>query len=254
MPVVSVINYKGGVGKTTIAANLAAELAWRGKKVLLLDMDAQASLTFSFIRPDKWERDLQKSRTIKSWFDSFENGSPISLDSLIFEPDEISSLLSSRDGELHLVASHLGLINVDLELATSLGGASLSQAKTNFLRVHRRLRDGLSPLEEAFDIILIDCPPSFNIVTKNAIVASEHILVPARPDYLSTMGIDYLIRELSKLVSDYNEYAQSGGQDAADTIDPQIMGVVFTMIQLYGGGPISAQRPYVSQIQRLDVQ
>lgn len=52
MQVVSVMNYKGGVGKTTTTANLAAELAWRGRNVLVLDMDAQASLTFSFVRPD----------------------------------------------------------------------------------------------------------------------------------------------------------------------------------------------------------
>lgn len=253
MPVISVINYKGGVGKTTIAANLAAELAWRGRKVLLLDMDAQASLTFSFIRPEEWKRDLERSKTIKAWFDSFDNGSPIALDSLTFEPEDVSGRLSSRTGRLHLLASHLGLINVDLDLATSLGGANLSQTKAKFLKVHRRLRDGLSSLEDAYDIILIDCPPSFNIVTKTAIVASEHILVPAKPDYLSTMGIDYLMRQLNQLVREYNEYAQLGSMATDETIDPQIMGVVFTMIQVYDGEPISSQRPYVSQIRSLDV-
>lgn len=53
MQIVSIINYKGGVGKTTVTSNLAAELAWRGKKVLVLDMDAQASLTFSLLTPEK---------------------------------------------------------------------------------------------------------------------------------------------------------------------------------------------------------
>ena len=253
MTVIAVINYKGGVGKTTITANLGAELAWRGKKVLLLDLDAQASLTFSFIRPDEWRQGLEQTRTIKSWFDSFEDGPQIPLESLIFQPKEVSDLLSHCNGELHLIASHLGLINVDLDLATLLGGASLSQAKRNFLKVHRRLRDGLSSLESTFDIILIDCPPNFNIVTKNAIVASEYILVPAKPDYLSTMGIDYLRQQLSQLVDDFNEYVQLGGRPSADTIDPQIMGIVFTMIQIYGREPISAQRPYVSQVKNLDV-
>ena len=251
MTVIAVINYKGGVGKTTITANLGAELAWRGKKVLLLDLDAQASLTFSFIRPDEWKQELEQTRTIKSWFDSFEDGPPIPLESLIFQPKEVSELLSHRTGDLHLIASHLGLINVDLELATFLGGASLSQVKRNFLKVHRRLRDGLSSLESTFDIILIDCPPNFNIVTKNAIVASEYILVPAKPDYLSTMGIDYLRRQLSQLVDDFNEYVQLGGRPSADTINPQIMGIVFTMIQIYGREPISAQRPFISQVRDL---
>ncbi len=78
MNVVSVINYKGGVGKTTTTANLAAELAWRGKRVLLLDLDAQASLTFSFVRPDYWQDHLATDKTIKSWFDSFSSGAPVS--------------------------------------------------------------------------------------------------------------------------------------------------------------------------------
>ena len=59
MQIISVINYKGGVGKTTVTSNLAAELAFRGKKVLVLDMDAQASLTFSFLTPDVWDKELK---------------------------------------------------------------------------------------------------------------------------------------------------------------------------------------------------
>ena len=83
MHIVSVINYKGGVGKTSVTANLAAELAWRNYDVLLLDLDAQASLTFSFIRPEDWESNLADSGTIKSWFDSFASGQPLHLQNLI---------------------------------------------------------------------------------------------------------------------------------------------------------------------------
>ena len=253
MPVISVINYKGGVGKTTTTANLAAELAWRGKKVLLLDLDSQASLTFSFIRPDQWMKDFERSGTIKSWFDSFDGRSPIKLESIIFRPQDITDRLrkKSRRGEVHLVPSHLGLINVDLELATALGGASLSQAKANFLRVHRRLRDALVPVVENFDFILIDCPPNFNIVTKNAIVASDYILVPAKPDYLSTLGIDYLKRNLDRLVRDFNEYVRLGEGDSEGVIEPEIKGIVFTMIQIRNQKPIKSQATYISQTRRL---
>lgn len=70
MHIVSVINYKGGVGKTTVTANIASELAWQGKKVLLIDTDAQASLTFSFVTPDEWDARYKAEKTIKSWFDA----------------------------------------------------------------------------------------------------------------------------------------------------------------------------------------
>ena len=235
------------------AANLAAELAWRGKKVLLLDMDSQASLTFSFIRPDQWMKDFERNGTIKSWFDSFDSHSPIKLESIIFQPQDITDRLrrKSRRGQVHLVPSHLGLINVDLELATALGGASLSQAKANFLKVHRRLRDALVPVVENFDFILIDCPPNFNIVTKNAIVASDYILVPAKPDYLSTLGIDYLKRNLDQLVRDFNEYVRLGESDSEDVIDPEIKGIVFTMIQIRHRRPIQSQATYISQTRQL---
>jgi chromosome partitioning protein len=179
MKTVSVINYKGGVGKTSLTANLGAELAFRGKKVLMLDLDAQASLTFSFISPDEWATRFEPDKTIKAWFDAHDSGRAISLSSLIESPARVTSYLGGR-GKLDIIYSHLGLINVDLELATQLGGANLAQAKKNFISIHRRLSDGLKTLSEttSYDLVLIDCPPNFNIVTKTAIVASDYILVP----------------------------------------------------------------------------
>ena len=254
MHIVSVINYKGGVGKTTLTANLAAELAWRGHKVLMIDLDAQASLTFSFILPDDWQENFADTKTIKSWFDSLETGSPLPLSSIIFTPTRARDALakSQRQGKLDLIASHLGLINVDLELATKLGGANLTQSKRNFLAVHSMLSAELSEIDDdLYDLVLIDCPPNFNIVTKTAIIASDYILVPARPDYLSTLGIDYLIRSTNTLVKEYNEYANIGPVNEKDKIDPRILYVVFTMIQEYGEKPLSTQRPFIAQTKKL---
>ena len=256
MHIVSVINYKGGVGKTTLTANLGAELAARGRRVLLIDLDPQASLTFSLVTPERWRADLAQDRTIKNWYDSFSAGTPADLSTFAFRPRRITAQLSrySGSGELMLIPSHLGLINVDLELASELGGGSLKQVKIKYLRVHRRLADALSaPQFEPWDVVLIDCPPNFNIVTKTAIVASEHVLIPAKADYLSTLGIDYLRRSLHELVTDYNDYAELDSGEHVAQINPEILGVVFTMVQYYGGQPISALRPFMQQTRDLGV-
>lgn len=251
MKVVSVINYKGGVGKTSLTANLAAQLAWEGRSVLMIDLDAQTSLTFSFIDPDTWEKQFSDKKTIKSWFESFDSGTPISLASLIQTPKRAKTLLLGK-GKLDLIFSHLGLINVDLELATKLGGANIAQAKKNFISIHRRLAEGIAAdlKDKGYDLVLIDCPPNFNIVTKTAIIASDYILVPARPDYLSTLGISFLLRSVNQLVKDYNDFAEVKDGPKIEKISPKVLGVVFTMIQEYGGQPISAQRPFINQVKR----
>lgn len=253
MKVVSVINYKGGVGKTTLTANIAAELAFRGKKVLVLDLDPQANLTFSFVKVDDWERNLQSQFTIKSWYDAFiEREEIIDLKNLSVRPPIVNGF--TRQGALNIICSHLGLINVDLELAVMLGGASPRQVRNNYLKVYSLLSQGISALSEenAYDLLLIDCPPNFNIVTKNALVASDYYVVPAKPDYLSTLGIDQLSRHVKELVQDYNTYAAQL-PDEYDEISPQLLGIVFTMVSVRNGDLISAQQQYVSQIQRLSL-
>lgn len=250
MQIISVINYKGGVGKTTVTANLAGELAYRGKKVLLLDMDAQSSLTFSFVTPDYWDSHLKESKTIKNWFDCISQGNKtMPLTDLVIKPKRVNDFLESKNtgGSIHIISSHLGLINVDLELATLLGGANMTQTKRNYIKVHGKLRSEVQSIAGDYDIVLIDCPPNFNIVTKNALIASDKILVPAKPDYLSTLGIDYLHGSVKTLVDEYNEYAET------ESVAPEFIGVVFTMIQIYGGEPVSAQKQFIAQTKRLGV-
>lgn len=255
MDIVAVINYKGGVGKTTVTSNLAAELAFRGKKVLVVDTDAQASLTFSFITPDQWDTEYKETKTIKSWFDAISEGTePPSLKNFVITPPSANAIVRPKGGRIDIICSHLGLINVDLELATLLGGANLQQSKRNYIKVHGKLRTAIADLAKTadYDIVLIDCPPNFNIVTKNAIIASENILIPAKPDFLSTLGIDYLHRSVNDLVREFNDYAELDTD--TNPISPQILGVVFTMIQITSGEPIAAQRQFISQTKRLGVK
>lgn len=253
MKVVSVINYKGGVGKTTIVANLAAELAFNGKRVLAVDLDPQANLTFSFVSVDEWVKKYREHKTIKNWYDAYlDEDSELDLSNLIIQPTKVNKRFSK--GKIDLICSHLALINVDLELATRLGGATSRQARNNFLRVYSRLKQGLDSLpKDSYDIIIIDCPPTFNIVTRNALIVSDYYLIPAKADYLSTLGIDELRRHVDELVRDYNKYAGKAGPRKWNKVKPKLIGVLFTMVSYYANRVISAQRHFIAQVERLEV-
>ena len=246
MKIVSLINYKGGVGKTTLTANLGAQFAKSGKRVLMVDLDPQASLTFSFMSQDEWAEKYADSKTIKAWYDAFiDKDKEFSVENLLVRPVKVAPYVKA--GDLALICSHLNLINVDLELATRLVGGTLRDIQNNFLRVHSRLKAGLESLKDKFDVVLIDCPPNFNIVTKTALVASDYILVPTKADYLSTIGFDGLHLNVEALRKTFNEYA-AASNDGLALMNPQWLGIVFTMVNLRLGEPIRAQRGYVKTI------
>jgi chromosome partitioning protein len=244
------MNYKGGVGKTTLTANLAAEIANDGRRVLMIDLDPQTNLTFSFFSVEEWDTELRAARTIKRWYDG---ETPCDLAELVLTPERVNARVKENAGQLDLISSHLGLINIDLTLGAQLaGGVTMAESRRRFLGVHGCLRKALQaePFRD-YDLVLIDCPPNFGMVTKTAIVASDHILVPAKPDYLSTLGIGYLQHSVTKLVNEYNEYAEhgSGGDGPAERIDPQFAGVAFTMTQIHSGQPIIAQRMEIQEVE-----
>ena len=252
MKVVSVINHKGGVGKTTLTANLGAGLAARGNRVLLVDLDAQGSLTVSFFTQDEWLHDLLPKSTIKHWYDGLarpEGAEPLS--AMVASPPRVRGLLSHTDGCLDLIAAHRDLAEVDTALA-----AQLIVDPAGYLAAHRRLRDGLADKEIAdYDVCLVDCAPNFGLIAKNAVAASDLLLVPTRPDYLSTNGIDSLGGKVQAFVEEYNgQLAEAGGQLAVGgPLSRPPAAVVFTMVQLHDGEPIESQRAYMSRVAALGV-
>lgn len=257
MQVVVVMNYKGGVGKTTLTANLGAEVASRGHKVLIIDLDPQANLTLSFYSVDQWREELRKDTTIMRWFEGEMPGREIGLHQLVITPAPVNRHFEASGGRLDLIASHLKLIDIDLRLAARLGGGTtLGESKRKFLDLHGCLARSLQHEEFGdYDLVLIDCAPNFGLVTKTAIVASDQVLVPAKADYLSTLGIQYLAGNCDELVAEYNDYVSHGvGSASTDrTIKTRFLGVVFTMVKIYANKPIGTQQYYIEEI-RLNSQ
>ena len=244
MKVVSIINYKGGVGKTTITSNLAAGLANKGYKVLAIDLDPQSNLTFSFISLDDWKNKYADKKTIKNWFKySYKVQN---FKELIVKPKNINQ------DNLNIICSHIGLIDTDLDLATRLSGSTNKEQKLNFIEVHNILRKGLKDIEnENYDVVLIDCPPSFSIATRNALVASDYYMVPIKLDYLSTLGLDELNKHIDQLKKDYNSNLVDVGK--GEPMNLQLLGIVCNMVSKKGSGLISEEEIYKKELNSLNL-
>ncbi len=253
MRIVSVINFKGGVGKTTLTANLGAELARRGRRVLLVDLDPQSSLTFSFYSPDIAAGRLPLDRSVKGWYDSFDRGVPHRrLADCVVVPDAVNRAVEGEHGHIGLIPSTLHLIDHELSMLANVGLSGV-RADLELYRLRRALSDALRGPQFAasYDIALIDCAPNFNIVTQSAIVACDGILVPSRPDYLSTLGIEALFANVRKLTETYNNQAGEYAPDHSGAlISPRTLGVVFTMVQYRSVHPINAHQYYMDITRR----
>ncbi|MEG0772631.1 AAA family ATPase [Clostridium sp.] len=249
MKVVSVINYKGGVGKTTVTANIATELAKDGKRVLIIDLDPQASLTFSFINVDEWESKYKDTRTIKNWYDDILNNRPVELSNYIIKDLEVNKQLSTK---LSLIPSHLGLFDVEVELAHGITGGRKRKLVTNKLKTLSLLAKGIERLKGIYDIVIIDCQPSFNLITQSAIVASDNYMIPTRLDYLSTLGVTSLDKHINGLLTELND-----GIEEFNLRDYHIkakpLGVVSIMVQFYGKELISTNKQYYNELQKNNI-
>jgi chromosome partitioning protein len=246
MKIISLINYKGGVGKTTITANLGAQLAKDNLRVLMVDMDPQTSLTFSFVAQDEWQN-YQRSKTIKNWFDAYAAREDFDFSTLTLDLPKIDKFLSDSTGKLKLISSHLDLINIDLRLAQSLGSGTDQDRELNYLEIFSRLKVGLNAFSGQFDVVLIDCPPNFNVVTRTAIAASDFILVPTKADYLSTIGFENLLLNVREFQVEFNQ-RQEKWPKKARPMNPEWLGIIFTMVNLRSREPIRNQRGYVRSV------
>jgi chromosome partitioning protein len=252
--VVAVVNNKGGVGKTTVTANLGAGLASLGKRVLLIDLDPQASLTKSFFTVDEAHEFLKNVQTIGTWFESQDRGRAARLASLIVSPPRFNKLLKDG-GWLELIPSDRRLVQAEVLIPRAVDATGHVQG-SRFLQLHRRLADDLADEQfSKYDAVLIDCAPTFTLPTKMAIVSADLMIIPARPDFLSAEGVQDLGFTLQALISDFNQHLRSARGSArslpAMTMPRSI--VLFTMVQLWQQNPIEVHSAFINEVKALGV-
>ncbi len=164
--VLAVVNQKGGTGKTTTCENLGVGLAQEGKKVLLVDVDPQGSLTISlgYPRPD----DLDTTKVMQE------------------------TPLSSGEGILHheegadLIPANISLSGMEVSLVNAMSRETI-------------LKQLIEPMKCQYDFILLDCMPSLGMLTVNALAAADNVLIPVQAQYLSAKGLEQLLQTVNKV-------------------------------------------------------
>lgn len=172
--IISLLNHKGGVGKTTSAINIGAGMVELGKKVLLIDLDPQANLTLSLGVP----------RLPNSLYEALKGESEI-------------SPYSIREG-LDVVGSNLDLSGAEMEL--------INEAGREFI-----LRELFEPIRDNYDFIILDCPPSLGLLTLNALTCSDFVYIPVQTEFLAMQGLAKIKQVIQKVKLRLNKKLLIGG-------------------------------------------
>lgn len=168
--VISLVNQKGGVGKTTTSINLSASLGKLGKKTLLIDLDPQGNTSTGL--------GINKSDIKGSVYDCLNGSMPAK-----------KSIIKTRFTNLYVMPSTINLAGINFELI------EMSQ-KTPGFKMNEQLRNVLEPIKDNFDYIIIDCPPSLEVLTTNALVASDAVIIPVQCEFFALEGITQLLNTI----------------------------------------------------------
>jgi chromosome partitioning protein len=214
------------VGKTTLAVELATSLAYhKNKRVLLADLDPQTNATFYLMTEQEWEDWANTHGTLKNVFSAVTSEPPqeFYLRNAIRQ-DFIRHPRNGQMVSLHLLPSHLELMTSDMDLAMRFGARGFEGRKI--------LRGAFERIKDEYDYIICDCPPNLNLITQNAILASDFMMIVAMPEYLSTLGISEIEKAVKRVVDEVNRSIQGFGSVKA----PEMKGIIFNRVRTRSGG------------------
>ncbi len=206
MRIISLVNQKGGVGKTTTTNNLGASLVKAGKRVLLIDLDPQANLSYSLgVRGEDY----------KSVYEVLRGTA------------KLKDIILTHKNGVDIAPSHINLSGVELELASQVGREQI-------------LKDALKGVADNYDYVLIDCAPSLGIITLNALVASKEVFIPVQTEVLALQGMSKLLStielvrerlnpelEVTGVIGTMYDSRKSLSKEVIDTLNEHFSGKLF---------------------------
>jgi chromosome partitioning protein len=178
------------------------------------------------MREQEWEAHAKTKGTLREFFLACYEGKPFDLSSIRYEYDK-----HPLGRNLHLLPSHLELFGMDLRLATRFGFGDI--------RAKIFLRNAVKNLSTNYDFIFVDCPPNIYLATQNGLFASDHYIVVALAEYLSTLGLAHIQKSISGIFEQANEVLTS--VSGASIAVPTIMGIIFNRLRYVTGGTSSEE-------------
>lgn len=168
--VISLVNQKGGVGKTTTSINLSASLGKLGKKTLLIDLDPQGNTSTGL--------GINKADIKGSVYDCLNGGATAK-----------DTIIKTRFTNLYVLPATINLAGIDIELI------EMTHQDANFV-MNEQLKNIVDTVRSSFDYIIIDCPPSLGLLTTNALVASDAVIIPVQCEFFALEGITQLLNTI----------------------------------------------------------
>lgn len=226
--IVSFINMKGGVGKTTLAINIGHKLASTGSKVLILDMDPQFNATQSLLLyktrlskcnnqmsfSEEDEESFEQERKSSEYYDDLSKNKQTILQ--IFENSNLCEENPNLTLE-HKITDNLFLIPGDLKMSKEVSGDTANKVSA----VMDHLED--KELINKYDYIFIDCPPTWSILTQSSLVASDFYVIPSKVDFYSSIGIKLLEEQIDKKILNDGMYKKCNKK-------LKELGIIFTLV------------------------